>query len=143
MKSFQATTTIRANPQAIWAILTDPAGYPTWDPGMVRVEGRLALGEAVKFFTTFSPDRAFAVKVTAFEPGRKMVLTGGLPFGLFKSERTHTLTAGESGETTFHTEEIFSGPLLPLFGRTLPDLSESFRAFAAGLKTQAEREAAA
>ncbi len=106
---------------------------------MVRVEGKLALGEKVKFFTKFSPDQAFAVKVAGFEPGKKMVFTGGMPLGLFKSERTHTLTAGEDGQVFFRTEEIFSGLLLPIFGRTIPDLTESFQAFAAGLKQEAEK----
>ena len=141
MKSFSASITIAADPQQIWQILADPDGYPEWDPGMIRVEGRLAPGEKVKFFTKFSPDQAFAVQVTTFEPGKKMVLTGGMPFGLFKSERTHTLSASSDGQTTFHTEEIFSGLLLPIFGRNLPDLNESFAAFAAGLKKQAEHVA--
>jgi len=138
MKRFQATAKIAAPPQKVWDILVDTASYPEWDPGMVRVDGQLALGEKVKFFTKFSPDQAFAVKVTAFEPGKQMVLTGGLPFGLFKSERTHTLTSDSAGQTTFHTEEIFSGLLLPVFGRSLPDLTASFEAFAAGLKQRAE-----
>lgn len=141
MKTYSATTTIAAPPQVVWDILADPAGYPEWDPGMIRVEGNMAPGEQVKFFTKFSPDRAFAVKITAFEPGSKMVFTGGMPFGLFKSERTHRLTAGEHSTTEFHTEEIFSGPLLPVFGRSLPDLTESFEAFAAGLKARAESQA--
>ena len=139
MKSYQASIAIKASPQQIWDILVNASGYPDWDPGMIRVEGHLAQGEKVKFFTKFSPDQAFAVKVTTFEPGKKMVLTGGLPFGLFKSERTHSLTPGADGQTTFHTEEIFSGLLFPIFGRSLPDLTKSFEQFAAGLKKQAER----
>ena len=138
MKSYKATITINASPEQIWDILVDASRYPDWDPGMVRVEGRLAQGEKVKFFTKFSPNQAFAVKVTAFEPGKRMVLTGGMPFGLFKSERTHTLTSGTDGHTLFQTEEMFSGLLLPIFGRSLPDLTESFKQFAAGLKKQAE-----
>lgn len=138
MKLYNAKVSIAATPQEIWTILADPVGYPEWDPGMIRVEGKLAEGEKVKFFTKFSPDKAFPVKITAFEPGKKMVLTGGMPLGLFKSERTHLLTPDGNGQTTFHTEEIFSGPLLPVFGRSLPDLTQSFEAFAAGLKRQAE-----
>ncbi len=138
MKSYNAETTINATPQKVWNVLVDTAAYPNWDPGMVRVEGQLGPGEKVKFFTKFSPDQAFAVKVTAFEPGKKMVLTGGMPFGLFKSERTHTLSPGQDGQTIFHTEEIFSGLLLPIFGKSIPDLTESFKQFAAGLKQQAE-----
>lgn len=38
-------------------------------------------------------------------------------------------------------EERFSGPLLPLIGRTLPDFGPSFEKFAKGLKRQAEARA--
>ncbi|MEM9777623.1 MAG: SRPBCC domain-containing protein, partial [Chloroflexota bacterium] len=123
MKSYSASAMIDASPETVWGILTDAAGYPEWDPGMVRIEGNIALGEKVKFFTKFSPDQAFAVKVTGYEAARKIVFTGGLPLGLFKSERTHTLKTTADGYTEFHTEEIFSGILLPLFGRQIPDLT--------------------
>jgi uncharacterized protein YndB with AHSA1/START domain len=140
MKIFEASTTIKASPEAVWNILADPGSYPAWDLSMDHIEGKLALGETVKFFTKLSA-QAFPVKVTAFEPGVKMVLTGGMPLGLFKSERTHTLTPGDDGQTTFHTKEIFSGLLLPLFGKNLPDLTENFEGFAAALKGQAEKSA--
>jgi hypothetical protein len=104
---------------------------------MDHIEGKLALGETVKFFTKLSA-QAFPVKVTAFEPGRKMVLTGGMPLGLFKSERTHTLTANKDGNITFKTEEIFSGLLLPIFEKNIPDLTENFNNFATALKNRAE-----
>ena len=68
-----------------------------------------------------------------------MVLTGGLPLGLFKSERTHTLTPSKDEETNFHTEEIFSGLLLPLFGKNIPDLTANFEGFVAALKKQVEK----
>jgi hypothetical protein len=138
MKIFEAKTTINASPDNIWNILADPGGYPDWDPAMDHIEGKLAPGETVKFFTKLSP-QAFPVKVTVFEPGRKMVLTGGMPLGLFKSERTHTLTPSKDGQTTFHTKEIFSGLLLPIFGRNLPDLTGNFEGFAAALKRHAEK----
>lgn len=105
---------------------------------MDHIEGKLAPGETVKFFTKLS-SQAFLVKVTAFEPNRKMVLTGGMPLGLFKSERTHTLTPGKEGQITIKTEEVFSGLLLPIFSKNLPDLTENFRDFAAGLKKEAEK----
>lgn len=138
MKIFEAKTTINASPETIWSILADTASYPDWDPAMDHIEGKLVLGETVKFFTKLS-SQAFPVKVTAFEPGRKMVLTGGMPFGLFKSERTHTLTPVKDGQTNFHTKEIFSGLLLPIFGKNLPDLTENFEGFVIALKKQAEK----
>ena len=138
MKIFEASTTINASPEIIWNILADPIIYQDWDTSMDHIEGKLVLGETVKFFTKLSA-QAFPVKVTAFEPGKRMVLTGGMPFGLFKSERTHTLTHGNDGQTTFHTKEIFSGVLLPVFGKNLPNLTENFKGFAAALKKQAEK----
>ncbi len=137
MKTYSATTTIHASAETVWNILTDSKAYPSWDVSMDHIEGKLALGETVKFFTKLSA-QAFPVKVTAFEPGRKMVLTGGMPLGLFKSERTHTLTANKDGSITFKTEEIFSGLLLPIFGKNIPDLTENFNNFAAALKKRAE-----
>ncbi len=138
MKKYTASSTINAPVEKVWKLLTDAGGYPAWDLSMDHIEGKLALGETVKFFTKLS-SQAFPVKVTAFEPNRKLVLTGGMPLGLFKSERTHTLTANNDGSTTFHTEEIFSGLLLPLFGKNIPDLTDNFKNFAAALKKQAEK----
>ncbi len=138
MKTFRASININATPEKVWEILTNANGYPNWDPGMERVEGHLAPGERVKFFTKLSPGQAFPVKVTGFEPAKRMVLTGGMPFGLFKSERTHTVSAGEDGQVLFQTVETFSGPLAGIFGKNIPDLTGSFEAFVAGLKEQAE-----
>ena len=137
MKKYSASTTINAAPNAVWKIITDAAGYPQWDLSMEHVEGNLALGEQVKFFTKLSPN-AFPVKVTVFEPNRRMVLTGGLPIGLFKSERTHTLTSDDGMKTILKTEEIFSGLLLPVFGRNIPDLTANFQTFVAAVKKRAE-----
>ncbi len=138
MKIFHASTKIRCSPQAVWEILSNAQKYPEWDPGMIRVEGRISLGEKVKFFTTFSPEKAFAVKVTIFDPFQKMVFTGGMPLGLFKSERTHTLKTDAGGNTLFETQEKFSGLLEPVFGKKIPDLTENFEGFAAALKIRAE-----
>ncbi len=138
MKKYNASITINAPADKVWKILIDAKGYPAWDLSMDRIEGKLALGETVKFFTKLSA-QAFPVKVTAFEPNRKLVLTGGMPLGLFKSERTHTLAENKDGSTTFHTEEIFSGLLLPVFGKNIPDLTDNFKSFAAALKKQAEK----
>lgn len=137
MKKYSASITINAAPDAVWKLLSDASGYPAWDLTMERIEGRLAFGETVKFFTKLSP-QAFPVKVTAFEPNRRMVLTGGMPLGLFKSERTHSLMPTANGGTQFHTEEIFSGLLEPVFGKNIPDLTENFQGFAAALKKRAE-----
>jgi hypothetical protein len=105
-----------------WAILTNAAGYPEWDPGVVRIEGWIAPGEKITAYTKLSLGRAFPVTVTVFEPGRKMVWDSGMPLGLFKGERTFTLSPQGQGTTEFRLREEFSGLLLGLIGRSIPDM---------------------
>ena len=142
MKAYGATITINASPKTIWAILTDAAGYPEWDPGMVRLEGHIAPGEKITAYTKVSPDRAFPVTVTEFVPDEKMIWTGGMPLGLFKGERSFTLTPQSGGATEVNVREEFTGLLLPIFGRSIPDLTSIFEQFAAGLTGQAEKSSA-
>lgn len=138
MKRYAAAITIQAPPEVVWGILTDAAGYPRWDKTMNRIEGRLALGETVTFHTKIS-DQAFSVRVTEYRQAEKLVLTGGLPLGLFRSQRTHILMPAGDGQTRFTTEEFFSGPMLPIFGRSIPDLTENFQGFVVALKQAAEK----
>jgi hypothetical protein len=138
MKAYDAQSTIQASPEAIWAILTDGAGYSKWDSGVVSVEGRIAPGETIKVVSSANPGRTFPVKVTEFVPGKKMVWSGGMPLGLFKGVRTFTLTPDGNGATRFHVREEYTGPLLPMIWRSIPDLAPSFNQFASGLKSRAE-----
>ena len=137
MKSYEASSTINATPDAVWAILTDGPAYAAWDSGVVGVEGTIAPGEKIKVTSEANPKRAFPVKVTEFEPGRSMTWSGGMPLGLFKGMRTFRL-APEDGATRFAMREEYTGPLLPLISRSMPDLQPSFDQFARGLKQKAE-----
>src|SRR4051812_42018003 len=114
MKMFQVSALIGAPADSIWAILTDASRYTAWNPTVDQVEGRIALGETVTVHAKLNPGRAFPVKVTEFVPGRKMIWTGGLPLGLFRGERTFTLTERGNGTVEFRMTEAFRGLLSPL-----------------------------
>jgi len=139
MKYYEASTSIAATPEAIWSVLTDGAGYTGWDSGVDKVEGRIAPGETIKVYSQASPGRAFPVKVTDFTPSRTMRWSGGMPLGLFKGERTFSLTPQGEGQTRLHVREEYTGPLLGLMWRSMPDLQPSFNKFVNGLKQRAER----
>jgi hypothetical protein len=139
MKAYGATATIKASPEAIWAILTDAPAYQAWDSGIERVEGSIAPGNRLRVVSKANPGRAFPVTVTELSPGRRMTWSGGMPLGLFRGVRTFTLAPGGGGTTRFTMREEYTGPLLPLIWRSMPDLGPSFRQFAAGLKERAER----
>jgi hypothetical protein len=135
---YRASSSIEADPDTIWAILTDADGYRDWDNAVVRIEGTIAPGERIKIWSELDPKRGHPVKVVDFEPGRSMTWRGGMPLGLFRGVRTFELSPEANGTTRFAMEERFSGPLVPLIGRTLPDFGPSFEKFAAGLKRRAE-----
>lgn len=136
MKQFSAETTIDATPEAVWAVLTNAAAYPDWDPNMNSIEGTIGLNEQLVLHTTLSK-RAFKVKVAELESNSRMTWTSGMPMGLFKGVRTFELTPGE-GSVHFKLQEVFSGVLSPLIGRMIPDLHPSFVKFVEGLKAEVE-----
>lgn len=136
---YHAETTIAAPPETVWRLLTDAAAYPRWNETVVRVEGEIALGRTIKVFAAISPKRAFPVKVTTLEPARRMTWQGGMPLGLFRGVRTFDLTPTGDGGTRFAMSEVFSGPLLGLIRRSMPDLQPSFDEFAACLARAATR----
>lgn len=140
MKSYEAQATIKASTDQVWAVLVDGPHYPDWDSGVVSVEGTIAPGETIKVVSSVNPGRTFPVKVTVFEPGRSMTWKGGMPLGLFKGVRTFTLTPTEDGATRFEMVEVYSGPLLSMMWKSMPDLGPSFDRFASGLKKRAEGE---
>jgi hypothetical protein len=61
-----------------------------------------------------------------------------MPLGLFQANRTFTVEPLDSNRVKFSMREEFSGPLLPLIGRSIPDLNPVFDTFAAALKKRAE-----
>jgi hypothetical protein len=138
MRHYEATTTIRATPEGVWEVLADGPGWERWDSG-AKLEGEIAPGRKVKLTSEASGDRVFVLRVTWFDPPHGMTFSGGMPLWLFRGVRTFRLEPGGGGATRFTMREEYSGPLLPLIWRSMPDLQPSFDRFAAGLKAEAER----
>ena len=137
MRYYEATSTIAASAEAVWDVLVDGASWSAWDSGVDAVEGRIAMGETLKIRSQAAPGRAFPVKVTAFAPPARLRFSGGMPLGLFRGVRTYEVS-GDAGEVAFRMREEYSGPLLPLIWRSMPDLGPSFQRFATGLKQRVE-----
>ena len=67
-----------------------------------------------------------------------MTWTGGMPLGLFKGVRTYELDPAGDGVVHFKMREEYTGPMLPMIWRSIPDLGPSFQEFARSLKAAAE-----
>jgi hypothetical protein len=138
MRYYEATSTIVGSPDAVWSVLADGAAWPSWESGVDAVEGSIEPGQTIKIRSQAAPGRAFPVKVTRFEPPAHLRFSGGMPLGLFRGVRTYEVSPGADGQVTFRMREEYTGPLLPLIWRSMPDLGPSFQQFAQGLKQRVE-----
>lgn len=137
MKHYEAVTTIAADAETVWGVITDGAAYTAWDSGVTRLEGDIRDGEKIKVHAAVGGDRAFPVRVSLAPDRRSMTWSGGMPLGLFRGVRTFTLTP--SGSTTrLRVREEFSGPLLGMIWKSMPDLGPSFTQFVEGARARAE-----
>src|SRR6516164_1378085 len=113
MRYYEATSTIAASAEAVWAVLSDGAAWPSWDSGVDAVEGSIEMGETIKIRSQAAPGRAFPVKVTRFEPPAHLRFSGGMPLGLFRGVRTYEVAPEAGGRSRFSMREEYTGPLLP------------------------------
>ncbi|MGZ5398928.1 MAG: SRPBCC family protein [Nocardioides sp.] len=137
MRCYEASQEIAATAEDVWAVLTDPGRLQAADTGVVRIEGDVREGERIRVWSEVAPDRAFPVRVTRLERPRVMEWTGGAPLGLFTGVRRFTLSPA-GPHTRLDVREEFTGPLLPLVWRTMPDLTDSFERFVRGVARAAE-----
>lgn len=136
-KRYSVTRSIQATPEVVWGLLTDATSYAGWNPTIVTIQGPIVLNGTVSLVSTVNPKRTFKVKVDVMEPPRRLVWSDGMPFGLFKGERTFLLERrGDS--TEFSMAEEYTGLMSGLIVKSIPDLTESFDQFADGLKSAAE-----
>jgi hypothetical protein len=134
---YHVSRTIDAPPDKVWALLTDASSYRRWNPSVISIEGVIETGSRISLVSVANPKRTFKLTVAAMESPSAMVWSDGMPLGLFKGERTFRLDGGE-GRTVFSMTEEYSGLLAGLISKAIPDLTESFEAFADGLKRGAE-----
>jgi hypothetical protein len=127
---------IAAPPATIWSLLTDAKSFPSWNSTVTSIEGDIALGSKLALRVP-SSERTFTPKVTALEPGERMVWSDGFA-PMFRGERTFTLDAKSDGATEFTMTEVFSGLMLPLIKGSLPDFVPIFEQYAKDLKRAAE-----
>lgn len=137
MLEFEATTAIKAPTDHVWSQLTRIDQWSTWDTTIENVTGPLADGGRIVLRIN-GVAQPFKLKVAQWEPGKLLVLTGGMPLGLFTGTRRYELTSTETG-SHFRMHEQFTGPLAGMIGKSIPNLQPAFDNFVTGLRTAAEQ----
>lgn len=138
--SCRVVARINASPASIWELLTYAQGYPQWNSTVTRIEGQIREGERLRVHAP-GTDRTFKPTVSDVVPNRHMAWIGGFA-PLMKGVRTFELKPRDDGSTEFIMQERFSGLLLPLARRSMPDFGPIYEQFADDLKQAAEEDAA-
>lgn len=105
-KSVRAELIIQADPGEVWAVLTDPASYPDWNPILVTVEGEFTEGATLSVGMK-SPDGSVTeVKPTVKKlvPNSEINQYGGIP-GVLTFDHTWKLAAAAEGTRVTQFEE--------------------------------------
>jgi hypothetical protein len=138
---YSVALAIDATAQRVWDLLADAPGYKRWNASVVTIDGPIELGRTIKLVSAVNPGRTFVLKVAAMDPPRRLVWTGGMPLGLLTGTRTFLIESAAGG-CRFKMSEVYTGLMSGLIFKSIPDLTDSFKQFAEGLKNEAERAAA-
>lgn len=130
---------IRAGAERIWALLTDAPGFPRWNSTVAAIEGHIREGERLRLRVP-GTTRTFTPTVSRVVARERMTWADGFA-PMFKGVRVFELKPARDGSTTFVMEERFSGLMLPLVKRSLPDFGPVFARYAADLKRASESDA--
>jgi hypothetical protein len=131
---------IRATAEHVWRLLTDAEGFPRWNSTVTQVEGQIREGQKLRLHVP-GTTRTFTPKVSGVVPNQRMTWSDGVA-PMFKGVRTFQLTPRSDGTIDFAMEERFSGLMLPLAKKAMPDFGPIFERYAADLKKEAERAGA-
>lgn len=141
MRQVQSEITIAATPEQVWAVLTDFAAYPSWNPFISQISGPLEVGRklTVRMQPPGGRGMTFKPTVQAADPARHLGWLGRLLVpGVFDGAHEFLLTPTADGCTHLLQRETFTGVLVTLFGRTLQQTSTGFDQFNQALKTRVE-----
>ena len=137
-----ASIQIDATPQQVWAVLTDRAAYPRWNPFIISSTGQLKAGATLtNRMHDATGNTTFTPVVQVVEPGRELRWLGRVgPGFLFDGQHTFTITRLGPDRVLFTQREDFTGVAVPFYeGHLHADTLPMFRAMNAALAQQAAR----
>jgi hypothetical protein len=138
MKSIHTSIFIGASPDKVWQALTESPDWRSWNPFVVRVEGRIAAGEKLANTLELPGQKPMTLKpkVLKADPGKELRWQGRLLIpGLFDGEH-YFIMEPEANGTRFTHGEIFKGIFIGML-----DFEKTEKAFVAlneGLKRKVE-----
>jgi len=133
---------IDAPAEQVWAVISDLASYPEWNPFVVSCTSTLVPGDPIAMRVCIFARFAKAQREQILEHERGRWLCYGLPpsrLGALASRRSHEVTPAGPARTRYVSHFELSGWLAPLVKWLLgARLRTGFGAMSAALKARAE-----
>jgi hypothetical protein len=141
-RHIETSIEFNASPVRVWAVLTDFAQMPAWNPFITSIAGEVSEGArlSVRIVPPGKSGMSFRPTVLAVRPARELRWLGHLLVsGVFDGEHYFLLEPHAGERTRFTQGEKFSGLLVGLLGGALAVTEAGFKAMNAALKQRAER----
>ena len=115
--TLEASIEIQATPQQVWAVLTDNAAYPEWNPFIISSSGKIQAGATLtNVMHDATGNTTFTPTVLVAEPGHELRWVGRFPpGGIFTGEHTFTITQVRPGVVLLTQREDFTGIAVPFY----------------------------
>ena len=107
-----AAIEIAATPERVWAVLTDLASYPQWNPVFREASGQVAVGNRITLTSTqpvTGHTMTVKVKVLTAEPATELRWVSSV-LGLMSSKRSFTLSPANGGTQLRQTQTLLKQP---------------------------------
>jgi len=145
MRELRSELEIDASPERVWAVVTDFAAYPEWNPFIRRISGELREGARLEVRIEPPGARATTFKPTvrAVERNRELRWLGRLLVpGIFDGEHSLLIEPRDGGRSRFVQSERFGGLLVGFVKGTLAKTEGGFEHMNAALKARVEEHSA-
>lgn len=140
-KQIKTEIVINASKQTVWAVLTDFATYPEWNPFIVNIEGDLRLGSKLKnSLLNGNQTMTFKPTITELTPGKSFSWLGSLFVkGIFDGLHSFQIEELADNQVKLIHGEQFSGLLSSFILKKIgEDTRNNFVAMNRALKERSE-----
>jgi hypothetical protein len=131
VEEIRTSIDIGASAEAVWDILTDFAGYSSWNPVIPRMKAEPRPGGRVDFTIVIGRMRVpIAARMLRFDSGRELAWTGPRLAALgaiVRGEHYFRIEPSGEGRVRLVHGERFTGLLLPLlWARMKPGIEQAY-----------------